>query len=222
MATKSSDWTAERMYELGTRHADLEARGKLDELMATLVEDPVYEFHPAGLRMTGRDRVRRYYAQFIEHFIPMTAGYTLLEEWASEKSVGQEYEIVLRVDGKLETHRVVGILYAAVSDDLLIVRLVQAVFGSLACVLLALTAARFLSSRTAGIASFPYVTSSRLRPRQSRSRSPSTTASEAFTSTPYPSCETWGPRQRSFSPATTSGGTIAGPRSPHRRRRWRC
>ena len=66
MATKSSDWTAQRMYELGTRHAELEARGKLDELMATLVEDPVYEFHPAGLRMTGRDRVRRYYAQFIE------------------------------------------------------------------------------------------------------------------------------------------------------------
>ena len=45
-----------------------------------------------------------------------------------------------------------GILYAAGSDDLLIVRMAQAVVGSLACVLLALAAGRFLSSRTAGIA----------------------------------------------------------------------
>jgi hypothetical protein len=134
------DWTSERMYELATRHADLEARGKLDELMATLVEDPVYEFHPTGLRMTGRDRVRRYYAQFIENFIPMTAGYTLLEEWASEKSVGQEYEIVLRVDGTLETHRVVGILYAEgellggeriYSSDLFVRRMAGALYDEL-------------------------------------------------------------------------------------------
>ena len=112
MATTAPGWTAEKMYELGTRHAELEARGKLDELMATLVPDPVYEFHPTGLKMRGGDRVRRYYAQFIENFIPMTAGYTLLEEWVNETSVGQEYEIVLRVDGALEKHRVIGILYA--------------------------------------------------------------------------------------------------------------
>ena len=105
-------WNAQKMYELGTRHAELEARGKLDELMATLVTDPVYEFHPSGLKMRGGDLVQRYYAQFIENFIPMTAGYTLVEEWVNESSVSQEYEIVLRVDGALEKHRVIGVLYA--------------------------------------------------------------------------------------------------------------
>ena len=45
-----------------------------------------------------------------------------------------------------------GALYAALSDDLLVVRFVQALFGSLSCVLLALAAGRFLRSRAAGVA----------------------------------------------------------------------
>ncbi len=44
-----------------------------------------------------------------------------------------------------------GALYAAFSDDLLVVRLAQAVLGSLSCALLALASARFLRSRTAGV-----------------------------------------------------------------------
>ena len=107
-----SDWNAQRMYELGSRHAELEARGDLDGLMETLIEDPHYEFHPLGLCMRGGDRVRRYYAQFIERFLPMTVGYELLEEWVNESSVSQEYAIHLQVDGKIESHRVIGVLYA--------------------------------------------------------------------------------------------------------------
>ena len=105
-------WSAERMLELGTRHADLEARGDLEGLMATLVANPVYDFHPLGMRMEGGDRVRRYYEQFIERFIPMTHSYQLLGEWVNQTAVAQEYEISLRVDGAVETHHVVGILYA--------------------------------------------------------------------------------------------------------------
>ena len=42
-------------------------------------------------------------------------------------------------------------VYAAVSDDLLVVRVVQAVVGSFSAVLLALATARFLRSRSAGV-----------------------------------------------------------------------
>lgn len=111
-------WDAEAMRELGTRHAQLEAEGKLDLVMDTLVEDPVYEFWPVGLRMRGRDQVRRYYEHLIGTFFGEQKSYRLIEEWLTERSLAQEYEMVVRFDGGDETHRVIGILFAA-QDGLL-------------------------------------------------------------------------------------------------------
>ncbi len=108
-----STWGVEQMLALGHKHAELEARRDLEGVMATLVPEPVYEFHPIGLRMAGGDRVRRYYTQLFTKFIPMTRSYALLEEWASASSVAQEYEIELDVDGRLERHRVLGVLFAS-------------------------------------------------------------------------------------------------------------
>jgi hypothetical protein len=112
-----ADWSREQMAELGTRHSTLEARGELEPLLETLVDEPVYEFHPIGLCMRGGDQVRRFYTQFCERFLPMRHSFTLVAEWVSETSVAQEYDVSLRVDGKIETHRVLGVLYA--SGDLL-------------------------------------------------------------------------------------------------------
>ena len=105
-------WNAERMLDLGRRHAAAEARSDLEGTMVTMVAEPRYEFHPAGLEMKGGDPVRRYYTQFFERFLPMTAGYRLLEEWVNASSLAQEYDIDLRVDGGIETFRVIGILFA--------------------------------------------------------------------------------------------------------------
>ncbi len=89
----ASTWTAADMHALGTRHAELEGQGDLEGTLATLVEDPSYEFWPAGLRMAGRAQVRRYYEHLFGHFIPRTRSYHLIYEWASEQYVAQEYEI---------------------------------------------------------------------------------------------------------------------------------
>ncbi|HKA13532.1 MAG TPA: hypothetical protein VKH41_00825 [Myxococcota bacterium] len=105
-------WTVEKMAALGSLHAELEGRGELAPLLATLARDPVYEFHPIGLRMHGDDRVRRFYAHFCEHFLPLRYSYALVAEWVDAGSVAQEYEIALRVDGAIERFRVLGILYA--------------------------------------------------------------------------------------------------------------
>lgn len=105
-------WDTDRMLELGRRHASLEARRELDALMETLVGDPVYEFHPLGLRLSGGARVRRYYRQFFENFMERIVGYELLEEWVNETSVAQEYDITVELEGVRETHRVLGVLYA--------------------------------------------------------------------------------------------------------------
>ena len=107
-----SDWSVERMHELGTKHAKLAADCDLDGTMATVVETPVYECHPAGVRLEGREQVRRYYEHLLTHFVPSTRGVTLIEEWVSASSIAQEYEITVEVEGALEAHRVIGILFA--------------------------------------------------------------------------------------------------------------
>ena len=105
-------WDADSMLELGRRHASLEARRELDALMGTLVANPVYEFHPLGLRLSGGDRVREYYRQFFENFMQSIVDYKLLEEWVNETSLTQEYDITVEVEGARETHRLLGILFA--------------------------------------------------------------------------------------------------------------
>ena len=104
-------WTVEQMVELATRHARLEDEGDLEGTLATLVDDPAYEFWPMGWRFEGREPVRRYYEHLLGEFVPRVRGYTLLEEWASATSVAQEYEIVVDVGGGSETHRVIGVLH---------------------------------------------------------------------------------------------------------------
>ena len=73
---------------------------------------PVYEWQPMGWVMKGRDMVVRYYEHLISSFIPSTCGVRLVAQWASESSVAQEYVIDVKADGRVESHHVIGILYA--------------------------------------------------------------------------------------------------------------
>ncbi len=98
---------------LGTRHAELEARCDLEGVMGTLVTEPSYEFHPMGLGMSGGAQVRRYYEHLFSSFIPSARSYRLLDQWANERSLAQEYDIEVGVGGAREHHRVVGILFAS-------------------------------------------------------------------------------------------------------------
>lgn len=107
----SDIWTVEKMYELGTRHARIEAEKKLDDLMATMIENPLYEFYPIRKKLHGTDNVRRYYRQFMDNFMNTIVDYTLVEEWVNTTSVGQEYDITVEINGVRETHRTLGVLY---------------------------------------------------------------------------------------------------------------
>jgi hypothetical protein len=105
------------MLELGTHHATVETECDLEATMDTLVADPVYEFWPAGRRMTGRDAVRRYYEHLMSDFIPKQLGFELIEEWLSEASLCQEYAIEVDGPDGPETHHVIGILFASAERD---------------------------------------------------------------------------------------------------------
>ena len=111
MSPDDGGWNVEKMLALARLHARLETERKLDPLMDTLIDEPEYEFYPLNLRMRGGDLCRRYYRQFFDDFMQKIAGYAMRDEWVSETSVAQEYDIALRIDGGIETHRVLGVLF---------------------------------------------------------------------------------------------------------------
>ena len=86
MSGSPDGWSVERMLALAHRHADLEAKRELEPLLATLVAEPVYEFHPIGKKMSGGAATRRYYEQFFADFMEKIVGYDLLDEWCNERS----------------------------------------------------------------------------------------------------------------------------------------
>ena len=108
---KTSALSADEVRTLGYRHAEVETAKKMEETMATLVEHPVYDFFPVGLRLAGSEAVRAYYTHLFEHFLPFVEDTDLVGEWAGEDALVQEYVVNLRKDGVLERHAIIGILY---------------------------------------------------------------------------------------------------------------
>lgn len=102
---------AEAVRELGYRHAQAETECRMEETMATLVEQPVYDFFPVGLRLEGADAVRVYYQHLFDEFLPFVESTRLVGEWVGEDALTQEYEVQLRKDGVLERHFILGILF---------------------------------------------------------------------------------------------------------------
>jgi hypothetical protein len=112
VANGMSDAPLEEMIALAREHVRLEERGKLDQLVATLEDDCLYELQPMGLRLEGVDLARRYYTHFFGTFLPLVVDYSLRSEWVNDRGLGQEYTIWTRSGSPdtLERHDVVGIL----------------------------------------------------------------------------------------------------------------
>ena len=104
-----SDDRVARVRALGKEHARVETEGDLPATMATLVANPVYEFLPVGGLLEGRDEVEQYYQHLIASFLPRVEEARLIDDWCNERSLVEEYEMDVQVDGTVEQHRVTGI-----------------------------------------------------------------------------------------------------------------
>ena len=99
------------MVAVALAHAAAEAAGDLEQTMATLDDDPVYELLPRGVMLRGRDAARRYYEHFFAKVMPRVTGFDLRSEWVTDEGVLQEY--TLFVDGLGAPgvgHSIIGIL----------------------------------------------------------------------------------------------------------------
>jgi hypothetical protein len=61
--------TREKMTEILMRHELFEFDEDLDGVMTTLIDVPVYELHPQGYRITGREAVRVLYERTLPIFL---------------------------------------------------------------------------------------------------------------------------------------------------------
>jgi len=101
---------AEEVEELARTHAEYEDGGDTDALMGTLVEDPVYEYHPLRVQLRGASAIRRYYERVRREYSPLVKDATLVELVAGPSAAVIEYAIRLEIDGDLVQERLVAVM----------------------------------------------------------------------------------------------------------------
>ncbi len=101
----------EALVTLAKRHAQAEADGDLATTLATLEDAPIYELATLGLSFRGKDAARTYYEHFFGTFQPWISGFELVNQWATDEGLGEEYWLHLSLpDGARESHRIIGVL----------------------------------------------------------------------------------------------------------------
>ncbi len=80
----------------------------MDATLATLVEDPVFEFFPSRLTIRGWDLIEQFYREQYPRFASKVLGSEVLGEWANEHTAVQEYAIEVRGINGPESYRVMS------------------------------------------------------------------------------------------------------------------
>ena len=88
--------TVDGMRKLVQKHADLETQLDLDGVLATLIDNPVYEFHPDRLRLEGKENIREFYREHFDSFFPLIKSHVLINECWDIHSACLEYDLYLK------------------------------------------------------------------------------------------------------------------------------
>ena len=75
-------------------HAAAEAALDADRTLATLCPNPVFEFYPSRLTISGWANIETFYREQYPKFAATVVGARVLDEWANERTAIQEYEAV--------------------------------------------------------------------------------------------------------------------------------
>src|SRR5437868_15162410 len=104
--------TTAAMKQLVQKHADLESKQDLEGVLATLVENPVYQVYPAGLILEGKDNVSAFYREHFDSFFPLIASSTLINEVWEAESACMEYDLFLTKPYAEKPYRILVVLMA--------------------------------------------------------------------------------------------------------------
>ena len=104
--------TIEEMKILVQKHMDLEVKQDLEGVLATLVEDPIYEIYPARLKLQGKQNVKIFYREHFDSFFPLIESSKLINEWWNPESAAFEYDLFLKAPYAGNTYRILVVLTA--------------------------------------------------------------------------------------------------------------
>lgn len=88
--------TVDEMRKLVQSHVDLETKLDLDGVLATLVDNPIYEFHPDRLRLEGKENIRQFHRDHFDYFFPLIKSHVLINECWDAHSACLEYDLYLK------------------------------------------------------------------------------------------------------------------------------
>jgi hypothetical protein len=73
-----------------------EATNDPEAILGAFVDDPVFEFRPIGLRISGREAVKEFYVQMLNHFVSRVEGFRALNTFWNDTGMAMEEEITFR------------------------------------------------------------------------------------------------------------------------------
>ena len=83
--------------------------GDIEAVMAALVDEPVFDLLPMGLRLAGSELIRRYYRRFLGEVMPRTSG-THVGTYVGAAEVAFEFVTSYTDDsGAVETFRILAV-----------------------------------------------------------------------------------------------------------------
>lgn len=98
------------LARMAFRHIEAEDRGDIEATLATFEEDACFELYPCGLRLSGRERIRRYYEHFFALARPRCTGYTVHGQAYGEHALTVEITVtVAYADGSTRDFRTVTV-----------------------------------------------------------------------------------------------------------------
>lgn len=101
----------DEMHKLVKKHSDCETNLDLEGVLGTLVDSPIYEFHPARLRLEGKENIKQFYHEHFDSFFPLIESHTLINECWDTHRVCMEYDLCLKAPYDLKrAYRIMVVL----------------------------------------------------------------------------------------------------------------
>ena len=79
-------------------------------MLATLCENPRFEFYPMRRGLSGWSNIETFYRTQYGKFSPKVVGYEVIGEWTNEVAALQEYVIDVAEDGATTRYHVISMM----------------------------------------------------------------------------------------------------------------
>jgi len=86
------------LAQMAFRHVEAEDAGDMEGTLATFEEDATFDLYPCGLRLSGRDRIRRYYEYFFSVARQRCIDYVVHGHFYGETGFSIEITVTVRYD----------------------------------------------------------------------------------------------------------------------------